>query len=282
MLKRALLICGVALLAESLQGQQLIQIDPQSQPAVEQIAAVTRAIKQCPRQMSSEKQWGKKPNEIERWYIGPPQNVVWDVVQSNSIRSPYVGYIEFSLPEDYWVPDEVKDKFEKTEESSSAELAHALGGPMKHRYEFDLGPKGLELTKMLHGNKTEMVDDRPDDTCWQKAARNAESIPQTVPPGYVAVPIGFATSCAVELSGKFFLSWCDNENDAQQHACKDWLHGFYKGFSSGNGAMTCSRAPTDDELLDAVVKYIKEHPKELDQPTSTIVSLVLHETFSCK
>src|SRR5713101_2691901 len=99
MLKRAVLTCWVAVSAVALWGQSQVQIDAKSQPAVTQLGAVAHAVKECPHQLESERQWGKKPIEIERWYIGPPQNVVWDVVPGSSVRAPYLGFIEFSLPE---------------------------------------------------------------------------------------------------------------------------------------------------------------------------------------
>ena len=87
------------------------------------LRALAQTIKECPRALLREEKWDKGPAEIERWYVGPPQNVVWDVSPRSSVRSPYVGYIEFSLPEDYWVPDEVKDKFLRSEASGSAEVS---------------------------------------------------------------------------------------------------------------------------------------------------------------
>ena len=149
-----------------------LQIDPKSQPAVSQLAAIAHAIKECPEALSSERKWGKKPTEIERWYIGPPQNVVWDVTQVASVRAPYTGYIEFSLKYRQWIPDEVREKYDT--DPFGLNILLVLQGPIKHRYEFDLGPGGLDLTRMLVGNKLD-GDDRPDDTCWQKAARNAHA-----------------------------------------------------------------------------------------------------------
>ena len=298
---RVILQCCVLCAGPFVWAQSRLQIDPSSQPSVNQLAAVAHAIKECPRAMTKEEQWGKKPAEIMRWYSGPAQNVVWDVVPSSSVRSPYLGYIEFSLSSDYWVPDEVKDKFMRSDREGSAELRKIDTDvdPMKYRYEFDLGPSGLELTKMLRDRVPGSIfpspvgkwwEYRPENTCWENAARNAQTTPQMVLPGFVAVPVGFATACSIEVSGNYFLSWCDTANDgasnaATRQACKDWLHGYYTGFykeTAANSRAVCSAKVTDDELFNAVLKYLKDHPGDRGKRTGDLIVIVLGQAFPRK
>lgn len=169
MLKRAGFLC-IIVISAALEAQSPPKIDDSSQPAVKALAEIARQIKECSRELSGERQWGKKKSEIVRWYIGPPMNVVWDVVPSTSVRSPYAGYIDFSLEYTQWIPEEVRDRYK---DEFGLDYLLTSQGPIKHRYEFDVGPSGLELTRLLiRGKDGSSVDEHHDETCWQKAARN--------------------------------------------------------------------------------------------------------------
>lgn len=296
MLRRAVLTCW-AVSAVALWGQSQVQIDPKSQPAVDQLAAVAHAIKECPREATRERQWGKKPTEILRWYAGPPQNVVWDVVPGKSVRSPYLGFIEFVLRPDYWVPNEVKDKFEQSQESSSAELSKIQADldPMKYRYEFDLGPSGLELTKMLRGRKpSNWLDESPDDTCWQKAARDLQGVPN--PSAATQIAADVAATSIISFLGSAFLLRCDTEDVIRKESCKLWLTGVYSGLAAAG--VIVDAAPkevaknnvvclpesglTDEQALVLVLKYVKDHPTDREQPTAALALSALQEAFPCK
>lgn len=140
------------------------QIDAGSRPAVNQLAAVAHAIKECPRELLHETKQGK---ELVRHYAGPPQNVVWDVERGTSIRAPYLGYIEFFVEYTRW------------DASSSTFVNDLISLTPRRRYEFDVSPKGLQLARMLHyagPTRTELFDDPPDETCWQKAARDVQGM----------------------------------------------------------------------------------------------------------
>jgi len=292
MLKRAPLVCCAVLSVVFVWAQAPTKIDPGSQPAANQLAAIARTIKECPRALSREKKWGKQAEEIERWYVGPPQNVTWDVVPGSSVRSPYVGYIEFSLGWDYWVADEMKDKFRRSEASSAAELLKTQEDvhPMKYRYEFDLGPNGLELTKMLRGRDPgNWVDERPDDTCWQKAARVVQRMSNETP------PVVLDRASGIQSAGNVFLSDCDTKDEIAKQACQLWLGGFYNGLTAAgvmavatpkeaakNNVVCLPQTYTDEQLFHQILKYVKDHRREADQPTATLALAALQEAFSCK
>ena len=187
----------------------------------------------------------------------------------------------FSLNHRRWIPDEVREKYEDLPGSGYDLLRMS---PVKHRYEFDIGPTGLELAKMvIVGKDGSLGDEQAEDFCWQKAARNTQkqAATQTVPPGFILVPIEFATTCAIETSGKYFLSWCGDDHEGpQRSACKNWLHGLKTEFQK-NG-IACFRTMTDDELLNAVIKYLKDHPEDEGKLTSDLVAKVLRQAFPCQ
>lgn len=64
-----LLFCSLALPASS---------EDAPPTAVSVLRRMAKDIQDCPQLIDRESHWGKKPNEIERWYYGPPKNVVWD------------------------------------------------------------------------------------------------------------------------------------------------------------------------------------------------------------
>ena len=288
MLKRAALVCAISSVV-SLWAQAPPNIDPGSQPAVNQLAAIARTIKECPRALSSEKKWGKRAEEIERWYVGPPQNVVWDVLPSTSVRSPYLGYIEFSLRYEQSVPDEAKDKFV----GSAGDLLLLSQGPVKHRYEFDLGPSGLELTRMLYGNKA-ATDESPDDSCWQKAARDLQGVSNPSAATQIAADVG-ATSI-ISFLGSAFLLRCDTEDVIRKESCKLWLTGVYSGLAAAgvmvdavpkeaakNNVVCLPKSGlTAEQALGLVLKYVKDHPTDREQPTAVLALAALQEAVPCK
>ena len=147
-------------------------IEPSSQPAVDAMRELVRTIKDCPQAIDFESRWGKEPLAITRWYIGSPKNVVWDVVRSNTVRSPYVGYIEFSTSHYLWVPPETAAKYDRTHPGLRTEAA-IRAKDWKFRYEFDVGPAGVELTRAL--SRTVDAKDWNDfskrDVCWDNVAR---------------------------------------------------------------------------------------------------------------
>lgn len=145
------------------------EMDEQSRTQVKELRSISQAIKACPRKESPDTGNGK-------FIYGPPSNVIWDVKPNPSVRAPYLGYIEFSLPQEFSASKKYCDK-------NPVVCLQMLGlGSVKLRFEFDLGPGGLELMKLLFKKKEddkEWSDMRPDaaelfDTCWLKAARNGE------------------------------------------------------------------------------------------------------------
>jgi hypothetical protein len=142
-----------------------------SLPAVASLREIARAIKECPETVEIEHKWGKAPQEIDRVLFGPPKNVVWDIEESKSVRSPFTGYIQFSVSHYHWVPAETLDRYERKYPGLDELLMFMPD--LEYRYEFDVGPEGLELARVLARSveKAEWGDSPKRDVCWDKAAR---------------------------------------------------------------------------------------------------------------
>ena len=143
-----------------------------SQPAVDAMREIARTIRECPEAIDLEHRWGKGPLEIDRLYMGPPNNVVWDVEPSNTVRSPYMGYIEFSIRQHLWVPPETVAKYDRTYPGLRTEAAVRFKD-WKLRYEFDVKPAGVELTRALarQADAKDWSDSSKRDICWDNVAR---------------------------------------------------------------------------------------------------------------
>jgi hypothetical protein len=96
-------------------------------------------------------------------------------------------------------------------------------------------------------------------------------------------------------SGNAFLAQCDTDGDSiEKQACKIWDDGFLNGLGAGIAAaspegvdpektVVCfSKTATYGHLLPLILKYIKDHPKEADQPTAVLAFAALREAFPCK
>ena len=129
---------------------------------INQIRSMVLAIKRCPAYVSTD--------ATSTMVDGPPYNVTWDVSPSNSIRAPYIGYIELAVATRFTCT-------QHAQRSSPVGCLHiqGLGGyPLVLRYEYDLSSDGLSLSKILvrRDNETEWSN-RPNvsNYCWERAAQ---------------------------------------------------------------------------------------------------------------
>jgi hypothetical protein len=266
------------------------QIDAGSRPAVATLRAVAQAIKECPRATLFESKKTEGPTAGVRIYQGPPTNIIWDITATKSARSPYSGYIEFSLPQEFSVPFDVTTKYLHKNAEFYAKMRESWPN-LKYRYEFDIGPPGLQLTMMFFRpiDKTEWSDS-DGHGCWDDAARKGNS-------GADAATQTAADVAALSIIsvGGAFLALCDTDNAITKEACRLWLGGFYNGLAA-TGAMVVAtpkeaaknnlvclpQTYTDEELSHRILKYIEDHPREAAQPTATLALAALHEAFPCK
>lgn len=108
-------------------------------------------MKECPAKVAAESRWGKKPTEITRISVGPPENVVWDVVPGTSVRAPYSGYIQLTahIKVDI-LPDGSMDRYMRKNKNF-------VQNPVDYRYEFDVSKNGLELIRSLSRQQCKTV-----------------------------------------------------------------------------------------------------------------------------
>jgi hypothetical protein len=150
-----------------------LKIEASSQPAVATLRAMARALRTCPATVDRETRWGKEPWDISQMMDGAPTNVVWDVEQSQTARSPYTGYIEFSAYYSFSVQPENRDRFERKHPKLYSDALMQFKN-YKFRYEFDLGPDGVELAKTLYRglDEAQWRDIQKRNPCWQNAMHN--------------------------------------------------------------------------------------------------------------
>lgn len=125
-------------------------------------------------------------------YIGPPTNVEWDVLPSKTVRSPFQGILEFTVPtySTFIDRDDLSEKDHQKCVDKAARLAKMGLQPLPaksatveghRRYEFDLGSGAPELVKILEiskdKNNNTVTSAASDDAnaCWVAAAKTGGS-----------------------------------------------------------------------------------------------------------
>jgi len=136
------------------------QDDPAKQRAIDQMRRIAGAMKLCHEEKSSY----QDECQVHTYHLGPPTNVEWDVLPSKSVRAPYLGVIEFTLPngreeiDAVNLPKKLQKKCAERKAAMASAEAQALArdmreGPMwregHYRFEFDVGSSKPELVKML-------------------------------------------------------------------------------------------------------------------------------------
>lgn len=179
-LRLATLLAGLLLTTQAFSQttQTVPRIDEKSQAAVDQLRAIVKEIKKCPKVLFFEGKDKKGPFAGMRIYEGPTLNVEWDVGESKSIRSPYQGYVEAHVAQEFWLPTDVFDKYSDKMGLEYKKMFIGPQPPLVCKYEFDLGPHGLELYRSfyLSSDKTEWKDYKLNSgRCWDEAVRKAVS-----------------------------------------------------------------------------------------------------------
>lgn len=196
------------------------QEDPAKQKAIDQMRQFANAMKQCSEEQTHT--FEDKCHIRHSTYAGPPTNLEWDVIPSKTVRAPFQGIVEFTLPsrkedidppnqskkatQDCWAkayppgytppgmdPDTLYRRAMETAEKGQ----EWRGG--HYRYEFDVGSDVPELVKMLwvakdrKNNVVESPVTSGDATrwptsereCWVKAAHSLgrSKVDQAAPSG---------------------------------------------------------------------------------------------------
>lgn len=157
-----------------------------SAPAIAALKAIAANVEACPKTIWFEWPHSGGPLSGARIYFDTPVSVVWNVVPIESVRSPYMGYIEFTVNREFWVPDDVYARHKDSDSRLYKRLLFTPQPSLKYRYEFDVGPNGLKLAKMLSQSMDESSwHEGPDQEacspagcfqlCWDAAAQHGDS-----------------------------------------------------------------------------------------------------------
>lgn len=130
---------------------------PSEQLAIQQLRGIAESIKKCPG-------WRTPDGDYGSYFGSAPLNVIWDIEQRQSTRSDKLGYIEFVQHAGYDSALPLTCR-KKDVDCQTHNKVLALVGPTwrdfhpfdQFRYEFDLGPDGLEFVRALmrHENADE-------------------------------------------------------------------------------------------------------------------------------
>jgi hypothetical protein len=150
------------------------KVDEKYQTGVDQLRKIVKDIKSCPKNIDFESKDKTGPFAGMRIYYGPALNVEWDVGESKAARAPYQAYIEAHVAQEFWLPPDVAKKYENSKLPDSYAKMFLPQPPVIFRYEFDLGPAGLELYRSLSrtSDKPEWEDYSPrKGRCWDEAVQ---------------------------------------------------------------------------------------------------------------
>jgi len=148
--------------------------------AVSQMHRIVEAIKQCPPPAPTDVKFALQKST-------KPLLQDWDVVTSDSLRSPFQGFVRFRTSGYYEETDEAKQSKKLDAEYRQAvqgmkwceELHHISCYDTEYRYEFDLGSNSPELRKATMSIaviKGPTVYEPRGGTCWDGIAKSPESV----------------------------------------------------------------------------------------------------------
>lgn len=147
----------MALLAQSVTAQT-----SDTKKAVALLRTLASEIKDCPEALDKETRRGKR---VDRLYFSAPHNVTWDIKESRTpVRSPFEGFIEFSV-----------SYFSRTPDGSPESFATCafICGNWRFRYEFDVGSEQFTSARVfyMHSDEQRWLDAEPRNTCWDAKLR---------------------------------------------------------------------------------------------------------------
>jgi len=159
-----------------------------SQPAADKLRALAQTLRNCPDKswVVMTHQWGKNPTDTEKIILSAPRDVTWDVTTSSNARSPYTGYLQYLVFSDIDVPQQSMRDWSRAGYMALWLQQKKTIWDQESRFEFDIGPSGLELVRALHRPK--------GGTEWE--VNPSLTLPECPPPGHLCA-IGLAWRRAV-------------------------------------------------------------------------------------
>ena len=150
--------------------------------AVSQMRKIVEAIKQCPEMAPNDFEFARA---IQKFTAPLVQD--WDVVTSDSLRSPFQGFVRFRIVSHYEESEAAKRSkqldadyrfFIQTMKWCEEEY-HTSCNVTEYRHEFDLGSDTPELRKASMStaiNKEPIVYEPRGNSCWDNIARSPGSV----------------------------------------------------------------------------------------------------------
>jgi hypothetical protein len=176
----AAIVWGGSAVVLLLVGLSLLMADPPPPEvafSVKIVSDLSDEIKTCKASLYEERRWGNKPDQIERDYLDTPANVIWDAKKQDSMRAPYLAYIEFTSHFFTSVPPSSREKYEKL--IGFVPIMHL--GEWYFRYEFDVGPTTVKFSRAFvkYPSGHAATDPFPtgsepfsrNDMCWDRWLR---------------------------------------------------------------------------------------------------------------
>jgi hypothetical protein len=269
-------------LALNASGQQnSSQSSPAKDPSFERgraaLRVIARALGACPATVTGETKWGKEPWDVSQMMDGAPTNVAWDVAPSQTARSPYAGYIEFSAYHSFSVQPENRDRFERKHPKLYSDALMQFKN-YKIRYEFDLGAEGVELARTLYRarDETQWKDGQSSNPCWQNALRavapegeahGASPASAGVSPQTSATLPGGADTPKHRNSVVHDFGFWGNLNDRDKNLFfTGFTNGLFHGANLDNDALIslgkCIEGVDQGQLIAMIDKYYRENPEK--------------------
>jgi hypothetical protein len=189
MLLRVICLCLVCTTCVWSQGfdQQSLEANPEEQRSIDQLRIVVESIKSCtfPQVPLDAEMESEGFSDV----MGPPTNVVWNVELHPSVRSRYIGSIEFSEASYMALPPSDSYCNKPHLDKNACKRAWLIGTqiyrrqrnhPLQFRYEFDVTSHGLEFSQALSKKRQDEYDPWvPDgitaDGCAARAIKSLQN-----------------------------------------------------------------------------------------------------------
>jgi hypothetical protein len=100
--------------------------------------------------------------------------------------------------------------------------------------------------------------------------------------------IGARAASAASMKGNFLLQQCTSSGGPARVTCLAYLLGYvdstivWKVNVGGIPVCIPSEADIVEQIADVVVKWLKNHPTDLDQAAGYLMKLILEETWPCR